>query len=212
MHWIQNFINYSQVSYPNIFKTPLSVMNHLLFVIGNGIQYSNKYGNFCEHASMEKTAYHNKFNSEIQNDGLMFCKLLDIDSKYPLNFTEQWANMMLMYPDMTVIEFTEKLRSQELSIINSYIDIVEFMECDIFDYDWKHDIKSEKFDFARHYSSTYSKVNALNGNTNPDLLRVVISILDTYIKSGLYKKDVYLLSDIKDHVETFYAEAIKNKD
>jgi hypothetical protein len=54
-NWLAQFIRETQTTYPNTNQYPINVMYHLLFVIGNGYEFSAKEGNFLVPTSYGKS-------------------------------------------------------------------------------------------------------------------------------------------------------------
>jgi hypothetical protein len=63
-NYLAQFIREYQATYPNISKYPVHVMWHLLFVIGNGYEYSMKNGNFTVPISYSKSLPFHVYYSE----------------------------------------------------------------------------------------------------------------------------------------------------
>lgn len=202
-NWLFEYIKDQQARYPAIYPTPLSVMDHLLFCIGNGVEFLEEVGNFCvqfEDSNRGRWISFDNFYSSIIS--LEYLKETHTKDLYRKLENRGWSEddisirlLALRNPDMSQDGIFDMAYEQEEERINTRYNSVQFIKCS--DYStpeyWYKQILGE---YVPHIEvSRYSKIHQFNEKTPQGLVQVSLDIVDAYIQFCEQCKDPnFLLS------------------
>jgi hypothetical protein len=205
-HWLENYIDYSQARYAGISPTPLAVMNHLLFTIGNGYGYSDELGEIMSYfgGQRELVPLSVAFKDEVNFDEIKDKVIqISIDHYIPCRTDVEFYQEHFMI-GASVDDVMDVLKKQNLNMHQENYKNQKRLSCSIFEYGLASDIMElEDTDFSdvRYYTSPRSMIKSFDKNTNQDLLKVAVSILGSYHKVSKQSLFETLKKDLEVYVK-----------
>lgn len=176
MSYIEQFIKESQVTYPEIFKTPLNVLSHLLFVNGNGYSiingnpivedYYNKKIPFVDYYSDEK------FLVEI----LEKHELLFADDEIEENF----ERIKRMNPKLSKIELWQRAED-DYQIPREQLFNLDKHPIELNNEYWIAQMLDSPYFITLNLAPGYFLAEELNEKTEPNFMKVTKSLIEAYI-------------------------------
>lgn len=202
MHFIEQYIRESQVKYPSISSNPKYVLNHLLFVNGNGVEIMD--GNFVEFGSYYRPITFSEYYRferstdeciEIE-DRFNFDKEVDDIKKRLKEFSDMYKKIVddTDVSDETRAKFADKIIENEDDLwekavdkYNARYDDVDFIDNYTLDqlkdenvmYDM---IMQSKYNPHVGLSSEYYKAYYFDERTDKDLVEITIALSKAYMK------------------------------
>lgn len=180
MNYLHQYILESQVNYPQLFKHPINVLNHILYTNGNGVEFVNGNPVQIVHFYRE-IPFKDYYQQELSRD-----QMIHYFEKYTDNSLE------IEY-DKRVLFAVDELEKQEIwhdlvqEFRNKYndiiwVDTIEFT--DFYNEDKILEMLNSTDDKYYHYlylSEGYYDQCKLNENTDKMLLKIALTMSKAYI-------------------------------
>jgi hypothetical protein len=218
-NWLAQFIRESQTTYPSINHLPIQVMYHLLFVIGNGYEYSTKDGNFMVPISYGKSiAFHTFYaeNTTIEYLRDFANKDYGIDDRIEENVTARYNHLSDLYTkcgnEFDPEKLGETLWDEEWAKFYSRYDSqITLPNPDEFNPDdtlynveyWVKQINETGITLSEHDFSNYAKVCQFDMNTDIVLRRTAKAILGAFYLIAHKESSTYIMGRIRRTLSNF---------
>jgi hypothetical protein len=218
-NWLAQFIRETQTSYPSSNQYPIHVMHHLLFVIGNGYEYSVDDGNFMVPISYGKSIKFDIFYSE--NTTIEYLrdfanKDYRIEDRIEENVTTRYKHLSDLYTrcgkEFDPNKLDEILWDEELSkFYGRYDNQVTLPNPDKFDPDdtlynteyWIKQIQDACITQSECDMSHYSKVCQFDMNTDIVLKKTTKAILNSFYLIAAKDNKIYIMERITNTLSNF---------
>jgi hypothetical protein len=218
-NWLAQFIRETQTTYPNINQYPINVMYHLLFVIGNGYEYSADDGNFMVSISYGKSIEFHVFYSE--NTTIEYLRDFSntdygIDDRIEESVADRYNYLSDLYTrcgnEFDPEKLGETLWDEEWAKFHGrYDNQVSLPNPDKLDPDdtlyntsyWIKQIQDVGITLSERDFSNYAKVCQFNMNTDIILKKTSQAILSAFYLIAVKENNSYMMELITNTLSNF---------
>jgi hypothetical protein len=221
-NWLAQFIRETQTTYPSTNQYPIHVMWHLLFVIGNGYEYSAEEGNFTVPILYGRSIAFHTFYSE--NTTIEYLRDFSnddcgIDDRIEENIATRYNHLSDLYTAVGTEFNPENLKDmlwdEEWAKFHGRYDTQvtlpnpeEFNPDDTL-YDtsyWIKQIYDAGITLSEHDFSNYSKVCQFDINTNIALKKTAQAILSAFYLIIVKDNKTYMIELIANTLSNFITD------
>jgi hypothetical protein len=218
-NWLAQFIRETQTTYPDTNQHPIHVMRHLLFIVGNGYEYSTEGGNFVVPIAYSRSIPFHIFYSE--NTTIEYLRDFanndyDVDDKIEENVAARYNHLSDLYTKVDHKFDPKKLgemlwREERAKFYGRYDNQVTLLNPDEFDPEdtlynveyWVKQINETDITLSEHDFSNYAKVCQFDMNTDIVLRRTAKAILGAFYLIAHKENNTYIMGRIRRTLSNF---------